>query len=130
MEAKELLKPRFELIAEFPNNHYGKVGTILDRDWAKYPNDDETEKAIWRISDFPHLFRKLNWWEHRKESEMPKKLKSLASKDNPDFDIDKEEIFHILKWDMNGMMGFTNIEKREVCDLELWGEGYGYIPVD
>ena len=57
MKAKELMKPRFEVIADFPNNHYGKVGTILDRDWARYPDEDETKEAIWRISHFPHLFK-------------------------------------------------------------------------
>jgi len=57
---KELENQQFEVIADFPDNHFGVIGTILDRDWAKYPNDDETQKAIWRISDFPHLFRKIN----------------------------------------------------------------------
>jgi hypothetical protein len=31
---------------------------------------------------------------------------------------------------MNGMMGFLNKEKREVCDLEIFAPEYSYIPVD
>ena len=130
MKAKELLKPRFEVIANFPDNHYGKIGTVLDRNWSKYPNDDETKPPIWSISNFPHLFRKLNWWENRKKEDMPKRLRSMVSKDEPDFDIEKEEIYEILDWDMNGMMGFLNIEKRQVCDLEIFAPAYGYFPVD
>ena len=130
MKAKELLKPRFEVVGDFPDNHYGKIGTVLDRNWSKYPNDDETETPIWSISDFPHLFRKLNWWENRKKEDMPKRLRSMASKDEPNFDIEKEEIYEILDWDMNGMMGFLNIEKRQVCDLEIFAPEYGYLPVD
>jgi hypothetical protein len=75
MTAAELLQPRFEVIADYPDNHFGAIGTILDRDWAKYPSDDENQKAIWRISDFPHLFQKLNWWEKRTEDQMPNRVK-------------------------------------------------------
>lgn len=121
MTAEELLKPRFKIIADFPDNYFGNVGTVLDRDWAKYPNDDETKKAIWRISEFPHLFQKLKWWEERQESEMPKKVKSLAFPD---------DIMVIEKWDMDMLFGFTNVEKREGCSLESWKPEYGYVPVD
>jgi hypothetical protein len=130
MSAAELMKPRFQLIADFPYNHYGKVGTILDRNWSQYPNDDETKDPVWRISDFPHLFRKLNWWEFRKECEMPKKLKSLCDKDKEGFNIEDEEIYHITEWDMRSLYGFIDKENREVCDLEIFTPEYGYIPVD
>jgi hypothetical protein len=71
MTVEELLKPRYKVIADYPGNHYGNIGTILDRDWAQYPNDDETQPAIWRISQYPHLFKKLKWWEERKLNDMP-----------------------------------------------------------
>jgi hypothetical protein len=76
MTAEELLKPRFEVIADFPLLK-NKVGEIII-----------AKKPYWRIElDFlflnssnispeayPHLFRKLNWWEHRKIEDMPKKV--------------------------------------------------------
>ena len=130
MKSKELLKPRFEVIADFPNNHFGKVGTFLDRNWSKYPNDDETQSPEWSISDFPHLFRKLDWWEKRTKDQMPKKLKSLWDKDDEDFDLEKQEVINIVDWDMENLEGIVNLEKRKVCSLTSWSSEYGYIPVD
>ena len=61
---------------------------------------------------------------------MPKKLKSLCSKDNENFDIEKEEVFNILEWNMKTLDGIINHEKRQVCSLTSWNPEYGYIPVD
>jgi hypothetical protein len=63
------LKERFKIIADYPDNEFGKIGTILDRDWAKFPNDDETKVPIWKISDFPHLFKRLKVREDGHENE-------------------------------------------------------------
>jgi hypothetical protein len=122
MNAKELLKPRFELIADFPDNHYGEVGTILDRNWSKYPNDDETQKPIWSISDFPHLFRKMNWWEKRTADEMPKRVMSILD--------DKKETFDIQEWDMEILVGWIDKKERSCCSLLTFKPEYGYVPVD
>jgi len=73
MTAKELMQPRFEVIAEYPNCIF-KKGDILER----IAEVEELEK-------YPHLFRKLNWWEFRKIEDMPKKLR-LARK--PCLEID------------------------------------------
>ena len=136
MKAKELLQPRFEVIETDPNSNF-KKGHLLERipnatnNWYNHNKSIiDAEILLEDIERYPHLFRKLNWWEHRNEKDMPKKLKSLCEKDNIDFDLEKEEVFHIIEWDMNGMMGFLNIEKREVCDLEIFAPEYGYIPVD
>jgi hypothetical protein len=123
MKAEDLMKPRFEIIADFPNNDFGKVGDILDRDWSEYRNNDETQEPIWRISDFPHLFRKLNWWEHRNIEDMPKRL---ISKCTPTSD----EIFEIEEWDMERLLGWINKGGRDCCDLTIWTPEYGYFPVD
>jgi hypothetical protein len=133
MTAKELLKPRFEVIELYPNTRL-KVGEILTPINDKQIHFDSFTNNLSDLivspEKYPHLFRKLNWWEKRKKEDMPKRLKSLADKDSEDFDIEKQEIYEILDWDMNGMMGYLNIEKRQVCDLELWSPEYSYIPVD
>jgi len=121
MTAENLLKPRWIVIADFPNSDF-KVGEIEDRDWCQYPDGDDTQKPIWQISDFPHLFKKLNWWEHRKAEDMPKKVMSLAD--------DKKEVYEIEEWDMNLLLGWIDKEKRSCCDLTLFNPEYGYVPVE
>jgi len=110
MSIENLLKQRFEVIADFPMNNL-PIGFIIY---------SENLKAI-DFEKFPHLFKKLKWFEKRNESEMPIFLKHS---------IDKEKFtFHkIEKWDMQYMFGFTNIEKREVCDLRTWADDYNYLP--
>lgn len=138
MTAEELLKPRFEVINNYPDcdKHKLGVGSIISFEFYNekenqwYNDNGKSYKYEAYYEGYPHLFRKLNWWEKRKKEDMPKKLKSLASKNKPDFDIEKEEVFEIIDWEMNGMMGFLNIERREVCDLEIFTPEYGYIPVD
>lgn len=129
MKAEELMKPRFVIIADYPNNDLGKVGEILDRDWCKYINDDEEDGLEWRVSDFPHLFRKLNWWEYRKEEDMPKRLISKAFTYQETKEV-SNEIFEIESWDMENLLGWTNKEKRECCSLLSFNPEYGYFPVD
>ena len=94
MTAKELLKPRFKIIADYPGNDFGKIGTILNRDWTKFLNDDETQSPIWKISDYPHLFRKLNWWEERDVPEMPKKVSSKFTEPNQIYLIEEWDFFY------------------------------------
>jgi hypothetical protein len=129
MKAEDLMKPRFEIIADFPNNDFGKVGEILDRDWCKYIEDNEEGGVEWSISDFPHLFRKLNWWEHREVEDMPTRLISKAFANEETKEL-SEEVFEIEEWDMKLLVGWTNKEKRECCSLLSWNPEYGYFPVD
>ncbi|WP_319502548.1 hypothetical protein [uncultured Draconibacterium sp.] len=113
MTAEQLLKPRFEVIADYPKSIF-KVGEILNGELIYCDTNGP------KYSDYPHLFKKLNWWENRKESEMPKKITS------PDFD----DVYEIVKWDMDMMFGFTDIKKRQGCDLCLFVPYHGYFPVD
>ena len=133
MTAAELLIPRFEIIAGYPNSIYA-IGDLVEEhvpDKFHYISDGNHQYASSQtLEKYPHLFRKLNWWEHRKEEDMPKKLISMSSKDDPNFDIEKEEVYEILKWDMVSQIGFVNIEKRLVCDLCVFNPEYGYFPVD
>ena len=75
MTKEELLKPRWKVIADFPDSDY-KVGDIEDRNWTKYVNgEDDTDGIVWQISDFPHLFKQLEWWEERTISQLPDYVK-------------------------------------------------------
>jgi hypothetical protein len=121
MTAEQLLKPRFEVIADYPDCKF-KIGDILNQDGVLYdhkePQTIELNPAL-----YPHLFQKLNWWEHRKAEEMPKRLICKAIEGDT-------EILEIEEWDMEILFGWTNIEKREGCGLLSFKPKYGYFPVD
>jgi hypothetical protein len=72
MSVEELLKPRYKVIADYPNNSWS-VGEIIDRDWG-WDGDDEIGFKH-HISHYPHLFQRLEWWQDRKPEEMPRYLK-------------------------------------------------------
>ena len=121
MTAQELLKPRFEVIADYPGNEFGGIGTVLDRDWGEYP-DGEGKPPSWSISDFPHLFRKMNWWEGRHKDDMPKKVMSMYD--------EKGDTFEIQEWDMDILVGWIDKEQRSCCSLKVFTPQYGYVPID
>lgn len=130
MKAQELLNPRFEVIEKYPHSQY-KVGDILELKEITtskiFHNDDEFLVGNYfkqdELESFPHLFRKLNWWEHRKKEDMPKKLICKAIKDD-------NEVMEILDWDMNNLFGWTDVENRKGCGLLSFNPEYGYFPVD
>jgi len=109
MNAKELLNPRFEIIADFPGSPF-KVGEIWD-----------ATASIVNADDYPHLFRKLNWWENRKEEDMPKKLICKAIKDDT-------EVMDITEWDMKNLLG--RLDENHCCNLRIFNPEFGYFPID
>lgn len=70
MDIQELLKPRYRVIADYPDSIY-PVGFVLELDTNAF--QDQRNDAI--CSKYPHLFKKLEWWEERKPEEMPQYIK-------------------------------------------------------
>jgi hypothetical protein len=70
-EQERLMVPRWEVIADMPFNHF-TVGQIVT---------DINIIEGYRFSKYPHLFRQLSWWEHRKEEEMPWYFKHTSGGD-------------------------------------------------
>jgi hypothetical protein len=62
---EELLKPRYKVIADYPESPF-KIGRIYDYGEA-LPGP-----GLSSFEPYPHLFRKLEWWEDRKPEEIPK----------------------------------------------------------
>jgi len=130
MTAAELLKPRFEVIDSYPKSPY-KKGDILVS--TSFINDNEVSfegtNYSWakiEISDclkHPNIFKKLNWWEHRKQEDMPKRLICKAIEND-------NQVHEIEYWDMNILFGFTDKESRKGCGLRSFSPEYGYFPVD
>jgi len=71
MTTEELLIPRYEVIADYPNNTFGKIGDIIT------PQSFESEDDFydWELGKYPHLFRSLHWAEKRELNELPKYVK-------------------------------------------------------
>lgn len=63
MDIKDLLKTRFELIADYPGNSQPIGNVTIEDITASY------------FRKFPANFRELFWWEKRTIDEMPKYLK-------------------------------------------------------
>jgi hypothetical protein len=128
MTAKELMQPRFEVIETYPKSKF-KKGDILERipnatnDW--YNADKSLINAdilLEEIEQYPHLFRKMNWWEKRTVDQMPKKLMSILD--------DKGDTFDIQEWDMEILVGWIDKKERSCCSLLTFKPEYGYVPVD
>lgn len=128
MTAKELMNPRFEVIETYPKSKF-KKGDILERipdatnNW--YNSDKSLINAgilLEEIEQYPHLFRKMNWWEKRTAKQMPKKVMSLLD--------DKGDTFEIQEWDMEILVGWVDKKERTCCSLLTYKPEYGYIPVD
>ena len=126
MTVEELLKPRFEIIDNFPNCSYN-LGRILTpiKEGSNYYDclEASSSELIAFPEKYPHLFKKLNWWEHRKIEDMPKKLICKAIEGDT-------EICYIEEWNMEILVGWTNKSKRECCSLLSFNPEYGYFPVD
>jgi len=105
---KNLLNPRFEVIANYPKSIY-KIGEIIDNGYEFIYCDTDGLK----YTDFPHLFKKLNWWENREEKEMPKYLKCDQFK----------EVYEIEYWDMKYLTGKIKGENAG-CNLLQNVSGY------
>ncbi len=79
-EIKELLKERYLVIADYPTSKmYFHVGAILTWNDKYYECNSNIRMAKETVEGFPHLFRKLEWWEIRSRKEMPKYLKTVKS---------------------------------------------------
>ncbi len=64
MKKIDLLTPRFKVIADYPNSFFD-IGEIT-----------ENEFTLIDLEKYPHLFKKLGWWEDREIEELPQYLKS------------------------------------------------------
>jgi hypothetical protein len=77
MTVEELLKPRYKVIADYPDSEkFCKVGEILDRNWAWH--DGEGNERL--VSEYPHLFKKLEWWEDRRIEDMPVYVRDVVER--------------------------------------------------
>jgi hypothetical protein len=64
--AEELMQPRYEVVADYPGNDSYSVGSVIENIGPNYAA---------MLEDYPHLFRKFEWWDKRDDNEMPQYVK-------------------------------------------------------
>ena len=111
MSNENFMMPRYKLIEDYPNSEF-RVGDVLEfKHIHPYPNYSlkfGVDKIVFPeyIDDFPHLFKKLQWWEDRNPEEMPKYLKMISyikpCTNNPEnFELKKGQVFKPGKFSIN-----------------------------
>jgi len=70
----DLMAPRYKVVADYPHmeNDQIEIGDIISPYGMGFMYPEEVKKMY---ESFPHLFRKLNWWEERRPEEMPEYVK-------------------------------------------------------
>lgn len=111
MTVQELLKPRYKLIADYPNSEF-RVGDVLEfksiYPYSGYALLFGSDKIISTeyLDDFKHLFKKLEWWDERKVEEMPEYVKMTAyikpiTNNDENLELEKGQIVKPEKWGLN-----------------------------
>ncbi len=126
MTAKELLLPRFEVVAEYPNCLFEK-GTILVQckreGWFNNPNTGVFLFKEHNLKRYPHLFKPLNWWEYRKLEDMPKKVIS-------NLPHNKGEIRQVESLELDKLLVMFDSKKRSYSCFMDWDSKNCYLPID
>src|ERR1044072_2667751 len=125
--SNDLLKPRYKVIADYPGNAY-KLGDIItfvedgcSELIANYSavNGDRTRlmSAKKKSDKYPHLFKKLEWWEGRNLEEMPEYLNCPSRKM-----FFKVEKWHKSYFIMNGRqkMQYKNYKPASAAEYEAY----------
>jgi hypothetical protein len=119
MTTQQLLKPRYEVIADYPFSPY-KIGDeviIIAKTnvvfFAKI-GDVEHLSSIDLSVNYPALFRKKGWWEGLTIETMPKKIMHKTE--------NMTTIYIIEKWNDRSFDNWMQTFKRD--------EECSYVPID
>lgn len=98
---KDLMKPRYEVIADYPNSvtPVNSVLTLVNAETHKYLCNGQDWCVYIELDKYPHLFRKLQWWEKRELSDMPEYVKrSYDYAPIKREKVEKGEVLKALEW--------------------------------
>lgn len=112
-DIKDLLKPRYKVIADYPGNIHplGKIhGHNINGTINKMPIDEWIE---WH-EKYPANFKKLEWWEDRELPQMPEYMK-----------IDGR-VVKVKEWSWDYFDKDTFPETRLMC-LQVQGDDHDYF---
>lgn len=122
MSVEELLKPRYKVIADYPFSVFPKdlVFELNILDARKHLAEQEYYMIYKEncyseslINKYPAIFKKLEWWEDRKESDMPEYVKFP--------DQFKKGKFNVIKIGEEYRHGFDDHPFLKNGDAEYFG---------
>lgn len=120
LTVEDLMKPRYKVIADFPGNQW-KVGQILLKNDKVFKGDGYSEE--YKLEHFPHLFKKLEWFEERKTEDMPEYVKPKRA---PEY-VFKVIEFHSTVCEYFGTDGRICMDNSFVFDPATPSEYISYI---
>lgn len=85
----DLMKPRYRVIADWPSLDEIVIGDIIEGEIFESESLFNTP-----MHDFPHLFKKLEWWEERKPEDMPGYVKVNSEKTS----LFKDSVLKVKLW--------------------------------
>ena len=104
MTKQELLKPRYEVIADYPKSHFQigdliKMKEIYPYSGYSYELQGGDIAAPEYFDQYPHLFKPLSWWQHRELKDMPEYVKVV----NPHYtwELPKGCVRKVAEWKFN-----------------------------
>lgn len=84
MKTKNLLQERYKVISDYPGCGF-RIGTILNQEYGssafnKWVNELPISNiSVYTPEKWPHIFKKLEWWEERELSDFPAYLKVIRN---------------------------------------------------
>jgi hypothetical protein len=123
MTTEELLKPRYKVIADWPDSK-NKVGDIIEIQTAQ--TEAAKDLVCGWYNKYPHLFEPLPWWKERKAGDMPRYIKG------------KERIYEVTEWrkdmlgwfyPMNKVDGSTKDDTVNFANIEWHFIKDQFLPV-
>lgn len=120
LSVEDLMKPRYKVIAAYPNYTFDIGGILIVADDGELYSENEgycslAGRVFKEDADkYPHLFKKLEWWEDLKPKQLPKYVK-----------WNQGGIFEVVNWRSNP--NTAQLDGVYVSDLPLRSAGFLFI---
>lgn len=115
MTPEELMIARIKVTAPWPGMFTTQVGDIINEADVMYLCLEEADTLDEALNIYPHLFRKMQWWEERMNEDMPDYVKC------------GNHVYKVSEWDGTGSPDvFINDVQREEF---VWDRGYETAPL-
>ncbi|MBC7866252.1 MAG: hypothetical protein H7X88_01850 [Gloeobacteraceae cyanobacterium ES-bin-316] len=116
---EELLQPRYKVIGLWPNSGKTELGDIIKIEINTTTGFHFREATFFgpviqmkKLDQYPHLFKKLKWWEEREIADLPEYVYSKTSK--------PKRFIKTELWEYSKELGFTYTINGEIQFVNMW----------